>query len=266
MSDPASAADTHITREVRGSLLLIGINRTKKKNAFDRQMLLDLSGAFTELERNPALRCGVVFSHGADFTAGLDLLSVGQDLARGEHIIAEDAVDPWGTHSQVRLKPVVVAVRGLCLTLGVELMLACDIRVASADTRFAQIEVKRGILPFGGATARFVAEAGWGNAMRWLLTGDEFDAREALRIGLVQEVVEPDQVLPRAIELAERVAAQAPLAIAATMRSARTAVLEGERAAMNGLLPELKQLMATEDAQEGLASFVERRAGNFKGR
>ncbi|XYH92657.1 crotonase/enoyl-CoA hydratase family protein [Sorangium sp. So ce1128] len=266
MSDSTSVAESYITREVRGPLYLMGIDRAKKKNAFNREMIVALSDAFTELERNPALRCGVVFTHGADFTAGLDLLSVGPELAQAQHIISEEAVDPWGTHGQGRLKPVVVAVRGLCLTLGIELMLACDIRVASSDTRFAQIEVKRGIVPFGGATVRFVAEAGWGNAMRWLLTGDEFDAREALRLGLVQEVVEPDQALPRAIELAERVAAQAPLAVAATMRSARTAVVEGENAAMNALLPELRQLMTTEDAQEGLASFIERRAGNFKGR
>ena len=266
MSDSTSVAESLITREVRGSLYLMGVNRVKKKNAFNREMIVGLSDAFTELERNPALRCGVVFAHGADFTAGLDLLSVGAELSQAQHIIPEEAVDPWGTHGQTRLKPVVIAVRGLCLTIGIELMLACDIRVASADTRFAQIEVKRGILPFGGASVRFVAEAGWGNAMRWLLTGDEFDAREAHRMGLVQEVVEPDQALPRAIELAERVAAQAPLAVSATMRSARTAVLQGESAAMNSLLPELKQLMTTEDAQEGIASFIERRAGNFKGR
>jgi enoyl-CoA hydratase/carnithine racemase len=102
--------------------------------------------------------------------------------------------------------------------------------------------------------------------MRWLLTADELDAREALRIGLVQEVVPPDTVLPRAIELAERIAQQAPLGIAATLRSARLAMTEGVDASMRELIPELLRLMTSEDAQEGLASFIERRAGRFTGR
>ena len=83
-----------------------------------------------------------------------------------------------------RTKPLVVAVNGKCLTVGIELILAADICIAAEDATFAQIEIKRGIFPFGGATLRFPERAGWGNAMRWLLTGDEFDAKEAFRIGL----------------------------------------------------------------------------------
>src|SRR5207253_9310001 len=89
--------------------------------------------------------------------------------------------------------PIISAVQGICLTIGIELMLAADIRVAASNARFAQIEIKRGLYPFGGATIRFARETGWGNAMRYLLTGDEFNAAEAHRIGLVQEVVEPGQ-------------------------------------------------------------------------
>src|SRR6185369_16556956 len=95
------------------------------------------------------------------------------------------------------------AIHGICLTIGIELSLATDIRVASVTTRFAQIEIKRGIYPVGGATLRFPREVGWGNAMRYLLTGDEFGAAEALRIGLVQEVVEEGRALERAIALAD---------------------------------------------------------------
>src|SRR4051812_50050127 len=95
------------------------------------------------------------------------------------------------------------------MTLGIEVLLAADIRIASADTRFAQLEVQRGIYPFGGATTRLPREAGWGNAMRWLLTGDEFDAAEALRIGLGQEVVAPGDHLDPALGLAERIANRA---------------------------------------------------------
>src|SRR3984885_13624400 len=84
--------------------------------------------------------------------------------------------------------PLVAAAHGWCMTLGIELLLAADVRIAATGTRFAQLEVQRGIYPFGGATLRLPREAGWGNAMRWLLTGDEFDAAEAHRIGLVQQV------------------------------------------------------------------------------
>ena len=101
----------------------------------------------------------------------------------------EGGINPWQVEGQQLTKPVVIAVQGTCLTLGIELMLASDIVVAADSATFAQIEVARGILPFGGATIRFPRAVGWGNAMRWILTGDTFDAAEALRIGLVQEVV-----------------------------------------------------------------------------
>jgi enoyl-CoA hydratase/carnithine racemase len=100
-------------------------------------------------------------------------------------------------------------------------MLATDVRLAATTARFGQIEVRRGIYPVGGATMRFPAEVGWGNAMRWLLTGGEFDAAEALRIGLVQEVVEPAELLDRAVALADEIAAQAPLGVRSTIASAR---------------------------------------------
>ena len=147
-----------------------------------------------------------------------------------------------------------------------ELLLAADIRLAADDTRFAQMEVRRGIMPFGGATLRFPRLCGWGNAMRWLLTGGQFDAAEARRIGLVQEVCPPEELLPRARRLAAEVAAQAPLAVQASLRSAHLAVEQGFGAARAQLLDEARKLMATEDAREGLLSFMERRPGRFQGK
>ena len=158
------------------------------------------------------------------------------------------------------------AVQGICLTIGIELMLAADIRVAASNARFAQIEIKRGLYPFGGATIRFARETGWGNAMRYLLTGDEFNAAEAHRIGLVQEVVEPGQQLARTEELAQVVAMQAPLGVRATLASARLAITEGEEAAIRRLGPDLQPLIQSEDIREGIQSFIERRQANFKGR
>lgn len=257
---------TNVTRERRGDVLLMGLNRVSKRNAFDLAMLDELALAYGEMERDDAIRCGVLFAHGDHFTAGLDLAQVGPAIRDGRRVIPEDGIDPWNFRGAPRTKPLICAVRGFCLTLGIELALAADIRIAASDTRFAQIEIKRGIYPFGGATMRFPREAGWGNAMRYLLTGDEFGAEEALRIGLVQEVVPAGQELDRAIALAETVAAQAPLGVRATLASARLAQQEGEAAAAARLFPDLLRLMESDDAREGVQSFIERRQARFTGR
>lgn len=254
-----------VTTERHGHVLLIGLDRVAKRNAFDRAMLQALGQAYGELDRDNDLRCGVLFAHGDHFTAGLELTQfagpLGLDLQ-----LAEGAIDPLGITGPRLTKPMVGAVQGFCWTIGIELMLAADIRVAASSTRFAQIEIKRGIYPVGGATVRFVQQAGWGNAMRYLLTGDEFSAGEAFRIGLVQEVVEPGQQLVRAEAIAQTIAAQAPLGVRATLASARLALTAGETEALQRLAPDLLPIMQSEDAQEGIQSFIERRQANFKGK
>jgi enoyl-CoA hydratase len=146
-------------------------------------------------------------------------------------------------------------------------MLATDIRIAAEGTRFGQLEVLRGLYPVGGATIRFMLEAGWGNAMRYILTGDEFGAAEALRIGLVQETAgTAEAAFEVALGMAERIARCAPAAVRATRRSARVAYEDGFEAAVARLTPDLVRLYETADAKEGLASFLERREGKFIGR
>jgi enoyl-CoA hydratase/carnithine racemase len=258
--------DNVITTETRGHVRLIGLNRVAKRNAFDVAMLHGLARAITEAEDDREVRASVLFAHGDHFTSGLDLAQVAPLVMKGEPLFPPDTIQPWELTGRARLKPLVMAVQGRCLTLGIELLLAADITVAAEDARFAQIEIKRGIFPFGGATIRFAQRAGWGNAMRWLLTGDEFGAVEALRIGLVAEVTPRGQELPRATAIAETIARQAPLAVAATLRNARLAVEQGFDAAVAQLMPETQLLMKTEDAREGLMSFLERREGQFSGR
>jgi enoyl-CoA hydratase/carnithine racemase len=252
--------------ERKGHVLLIGLDRVAKRNAFDLPLWDALCRAYATLDREPDLRVGVLHALGDHFTGGLDLPQWGTAFSSGAWQIVEDGLDPLGmTGPRVR-KPVVCAVQGTCLTIGIELMLATDIRIAAATTRFGQIEVKRGIYPVGGATLRFPREVGWGNAMRWLLTGDEFDAAEALRIGLVQEVVPAGEQLPRAVALAETIAAQAPLGVYATLASSRAAIPAAERAAEARLMPDLVPIMASADVAEGLRAFLERRPGRFTGR
>ena len=259
-------SDGRITTELRGHVFLIGIDRPAKMNAFDPEMPAALSAAYTELERTADARCGLLFATGAHFTAGLDLGKVAPVLRQGGTLFPAGQLDPFGLHGPKRTKPVVTAVQGRCLTLGIELMLAGDITIAADDTRFGQIEVKRGIYPFGGGTIRWVQAVGWGNAMRYLLTGDEIGAAEALRIGLVQEVVPVGQQLERALQIAGSIAAQAPLAVQATLASSRRSVEEGPEAAAAALYPALLPLLDSEDAREGLMSFLERRTAQFTGR
>jgi enoyl-CoA hydratase len=258
--------EKRITTETRGHVLLIGLDRPKKLNAFDPQMLRELAEAYGELERGTH-RCAVLFAHGDHFTAGLDLAKVAPVVMQGKGLFPDDGqIDPFGLHGPARTKPVVCAVHGRCLTLGIELMLASDVTIAADDTRLAQIEVKRGIFPFGGATLRWVQTSGWGNAMRWLLTGDELSADEALRIGLVLEVLPRGAHLEKAIAIAETIAAQAPLGVQATLLSARNRLEKGFEGAAKELVPQILSLMQTEDAREGMMSFVERRTAKFEGK
>mgnify|MGYP000844151451 FL=1 len=255
----------NISIERRGHLLLVGLDRADKRNAFSLDMFGAIGLAYAELDRDDELRCAVLHAHGDHFTGGLDLAAWAPAFASGRMPIPDGAIDPLGLAGPPVRKPVVSAIQGICFTIGIELMLATDVRVAARGTRFGQIEIRRGIYPVGGATIRMPREIGWANAMRWLLTGDEFSAEEAYRVGLVQEVVEPGQQLARAIEIAERIAAQAPLGVRATLASSRLAI-DDERRAAEQLLPDLIPIMQSEDAREGVASFLERRAARFTGR
>lgn len=256
-----------VTLQRDGHVLLIGLNRPDKRNAFNIAMLDDLSRAYALLETDDELRAGVLFAHGEHFTAGLDMIDVAPKITSDEPAFPADGRDPWrldGTWT----KPLVAAAQGRCLTLGIELLLAADIRIAAETARFAQIEIRRGIYPFGGATVRMPALTGWGNAMRWLLTGDEFDAAEADHLGLVQEVTpDADAAVQRARDIAHTIADRcAPLGVAATLASAHAARDDGDNAAIEGLRPEVQRLFATADAAEGVQSFVERRDAQFQGR
>jgi enoyl-CoA hydratase/carnithine racemase len=255
-----------ITVERRGSVLLMGFNRPEKRNAADLRLLQELALAYGELERDPELRAGFVFAHGDHFTGGLDLADVGPRIGPdGLEMVPEGGINPWQVDGTHLTKPVVMAVQGTCLTLGIELMLASDIVVAADSAVFGQIEVARGILPFGGATIRLPRAVGWGNAMRWILTGDSFDAAEALRIGLVQEVVPHGSQFDRGLELAGRIAAQAPLAVQAALANARIAVRDGDAAAEAALQPELVRLARTRDARIGMEAFLTRTPAQFIG-
>jgi len=259
---PAVADPGRIATERRGRLFLIAIDRPKKYNGFTPEMLRQLAEAYTEYERDPELWCAVLHAEGPHFTAGLQLsvFDITADLT------PPGTIDPLALNPPFRRKPLVCAVKGICFTIGIELMLAADIVVAEEGTRFAQVEVKRGLAPYGGATLRFVERAGWGNAMRYLLTGDEFDPATAHRLGFVQEVVPPGQGLAKAIEIATTIARQAPLAVRASRDNSWLYATKGQEAAVAAMPRERAMIVKTEDFAEGVRSFTERRDGAFKGK
>lgn len=269
MENAMPPAEGTITTERRGALLLVGINRPAKRNGFTPRMFRELGEAYTLLDEDPQLRVGVLFAHGDDFTAGLDLPAIAPFMQKGEKLWPENAVEPLnlGTPGyRRRTKPMVVAVQGITYTLGIELMLAADIVVAADDCRFSQLEVRRGIMATGGATLRMAERAGLGNALLHLLTGDEFGAAEALRLNFVQKVVPAGTQLEEALRIAETIAAQAPLAVVATRLNALKAVERGPLEAMAEFVPVQQRLARSEDAAEGVRSFVEKRAARFSGR
>jgi len=266
MTATETPADGQITIERLEHVFLIGIDRPKKLNGFSPKMLTEMAEAFTAFERNSEAWVGLLYAHGANFTAGLELDKVAPVMRERGSVYPVGSVDPLSLRPPIRSKPLVVAVQGICFTLGIELMLAADIVVAADDSRFAQIEVKRGIMPAGGATIRMVERAGWGNAQRYLLTGDEFGAAEALRFGFVQEVVPAGRQKERALEIARTIAEQAPLAVRASLASSRISVDYGPHAAIRVFNAQQSKLMATDDAAEGVRSFTDRRKGKFMGR
>ncbi len=252
-----------VTTEKVGHVLKIGLNRPDKMNAADEEMLHQLALAYGELEKDKELRVGLVFAHGDHFTAGLDLFDVGPKMQTGKlQLVPEGGIDPWGIQTKQVSKPVVMATRGTCFTLGVELALASDIVIAASDSKFAQLEVARAILPFGGGTIRLPKVAGHAKAMQYLLTGDSFGVNEALAMGMINEIVEPGQELARAMQFAEKIASQAPLAVQATLASARNADSENEK---QQLFIRLGNLMATKDVERGMQAFISKQPAQFEG-
>lgn len=263
---PGAPTSTLVTTELDDHVLMIGINRPAKLNAFSLRLIDELGAAYDHLAED-RVRVAVLFAHGDNFSAGLDLAEVGPAVAEAgpEALAGDHLFDPFGMWRPPAPKPVVMAVNGIAFTLSIELALACDIVVAAGDVRFRQLEIGRGIMPFGGATLRAPAQLGWGNAMRFLLTAEEFGAAEAHRIGLVQEVVPAGRHVERAREIAELIAHQAPLGVQASLSNARTARDRGEQAARAELRETLQRLIASNDAAEGVQSFVERRGARFSG-
>jgi len=194
-----------ITVERRGQIVLIGINRPQMLNRIDPEAFYGLAKAYYDFDNDPTLRAAVLFGHGDNFCRGNDVEAFSALAKSGKAFtLGEGQLDPLGRAAQKLSKPLVVVAHGDTWNMGHELHLAADIRVASADVRYRQTENVSGRVP-GVAPVRWPREVGWANAMRYLLTGDHWDAETAYRMGVVQEVA-PNKAaaLEVAIDIANR--------------------------------------------------------------
>ncbi|RYE08256.1 MAG: hypothetical protein EOP22_14430 [Hyphomicrobiales bacterium] len=235
------------------------LNRPDKRNAISDEMRAELAEAFKALAADDAVRCVILTGAGTVFCAGVDLGSGNAATNPAERPRVSAPLDDFG-------KPVIAALNGSAIGGGLELALACDIRLSSNTAIFSLPEVKIGSLPGSGGTQRLARVVGIGRASEMLLTGAPIDAAQALTIGLVTRVCEPDELLAAAREMAGIIARNAPLSIRAAKqalgRSLDVELGEGLRYERELFLG----LAQTEDRQEGRAAFREKRTPSFKGR
>jgi len=268
MADIPFSSSAKVTIERRDHIVLIGINRPYIQNRIDPEAYNALAKAYCQYEHDPSLRTAVLFGHGDNFSRGIDVDAFQALAASGRPLMSEGgSIDPLPKTKSRLSKPLVVVVHGDTWNMGHELHLAADIRVAAADTRFAQDENTHGRFPGGGATIRFVRDAGWANAMRYMLTGDHWSAEEAFRMGVVQKIAStPDQALQAGIEIATRIAACGPLGIKATLASAHLAIDASEPEALSQLEAQYRALYGTEDFKEGRKAEAEGRPPIYRGK
>jgi len=251
-----------VVRVERDGVLAIVTIEHPPANAISRAVIAGITQAITEAEADQACRALILTGSGPKFfAAGADISEFGSE--GGDNIASGQEFTMAMERSRL---PIVAAVNGIAFGGGCELTLACDVRIASSTARFGQPEIKLGIIPGWGGTQRLPRLIGRTAAMELLLTGDPIDASRALELGLVSRVVEPDELMPAAREIAGRYAAQAPLALAATKR----AVAEGmDRPLAEGLEAERREfvgLFTSADAAEGITAFLEKRPPTWTGR
>ncbi|MFI5688729.1 crotonase/enoyl-CoA hydratase family protein [Streptomyces sp. NPDC051636] len=252
---------TEVRTETTGSALLITIDRPKARNAVNAAVAAGLSTALDQLEADPGLRVGVLTGAGGTFSAGMDLKAA---------LAGESPEIPgrgFGGLTQARTtKPLIAAVEGWAMGGGFELALGCDLIVAADDARFGLPEVGRGLIAAGGGVIRLPKRIPYHLAMEMLLTGEPVTGERAGRLGIANRVVRAGETVATALQLAERIAQNAPLALAAVKELARFAdgVPEEEAFAVQGR--RMARLAASADVREGMTAFTERRSPVWQGR
>jgi len=252
--------------EKKENIGFLTINRPEKMNAISNELTSELRQFLDEVENDEELRVLIITGKGDKaFIAGADIKELVDRDARMGRKVSHERQEIFSRIENLQI-PVIAAVNGYALGGGLELALACSIRICSERAQFGAPEVKLGIIPGDGGTQRLPRLIGLGRAMEMILTGDFIDAQEAFRIGLVNKVFPHEELMEKAMELAQKIASRPPLAV----RYAKEAVnrsQEGDKASGFALESYLHALSCTtEDKKEGVSAFLEKRKGKFKGK
>ncbi|MCX6530214.1 MAG: enoyl-CoA hydratase-related protein [Actinobacteria bacterium] len=254
--------------EKRGRIGIITLNRPEARNAVNGDVASGVEAALDAIEADDDIWVGIVTANTAGqekpvFCAGADLKAINSGNAGG---LSTKRGGFAGIAYRERRKPVIVAVDGLATAGGCEIVLSCDLVVASNRSSFGLAEVKRNLIAGAGGLFRLPRAIGRGAALEIILTGEPLAAQRAYELGLVNHVVAPDQVMPKALEIAERICAAAPLAVWASRKVVLASAYEDDETLINMTNAEFGAIMASEDTKEGLNAFIEKRLPNWKAR
>ena len=253
-------ADKEVIYEIKEGIAYITMNRPEKLNAIDPPMRQLLWDSFQDVKNNPEVRCAIVTGAGRAFSTGHDLVAMASATANE----GPTTGDLYVVQSQI-FKPIIAAINGICLAQGCGIALGSDIRIASSGAQFGWPQAKRGISSVSGP-ALLSQVVPRNIAFEFLFTGDFVDAQKALQLMLVNYVVEPDEVMPKAEEMARKIIANAPLSIAAIKEAAIKGSEMGLEERVAFAQAKRDEVLKTEDAKEGVRAFAEKRAPVWQGR
>ena len=267
MTTTGEPEEPHALIERRGHVLILTMNRPKARNALSGPMMALMRQAWDEVDADPDIRVAVLTGAGGAFCAGADLVAMttappGDSFRKsGMDLSVIDAL----LKGRRLTKPLIAAVEGAAIAGGTEILQATDIRIAGSSARFGISEARWGLFPLGGSAVRLVRQIPYAIAADLLLTGRHIGAAEALRIGLIGEVVPDGQALGRALELADLIAANGPLAVQAILRTIRLTegMTEDEAFGIESRIG--MEVFKSDDAKEGPRAFIEKRKPEFRG-
>ena len=250
-----------VTPSYQEEIALIQLNRAKELNALNLQVMGEIRDALKALDEDDSVRVIIITGNERAFAAGADIKQMA-----GKGAIDMLKIDQFSTWDQIRKtkKPIIAAVSGFALGGGCELVMTCDMVVASETAQFGQPEIKIGIMPGAGGTQRLPRAVGKTRAMEMVLTGNFISAEEALKYGLINKVVPKEVYLSEAVRMAKDIARQSPIAVQLAKESVLKAYEMPLQEALSFERKNFYMLFATEDQKEGMNAFVEKRRANFK--